>query len=52
MTNYITSQELINALMETRKAPDTHMAYPFALGMAWAFLTEEQKAACIRVAKA
>lgn len=52
MTNYISSSDLVNAICESGKAPDLATAHAYAFGMAWANLTEEQKAACIRAAKA
>lgn len=52
MTDYISSNDLVKTIRESGKAPDLATAHAYAFGMAWAFLTEEQKAACIRAVNA
>lgn len=52
MTNYShTSTDLTRAISESKKAP-AEFASAYALGMAWALLTEQQRADLLRIAKA
>jgi hypothetical protein len=52
MTHYAhSSTTLITAVFESKKAP-AEFAGAYALGMAWALLTPEQKADLLRIAKA
>lgn len=52
MANYISSQELIDAIRESGKAPDIATAHAYAFGMAWANLSPEQQARLVEMAKA
>lgn len=52
MITYIPSQELIDAIRESGKAPDLATAHAYAFGMAWANLSVEQQARLIEMAKA
>lgn len=52
MTHFAhTSTDLTKAVFESKKAP-AEFASAYALGMAWALLTPEQKADLLRIAKA
>lgn len=52
MITYINSTDLVNAILESGKAPDLSTAHAYAFGMSWANLSVEQQARLIEVAKA